>query len=255
MNHDGTAGIWDHWDPKAYLHEFYTNVESDELETIKFLTKIAKRLPHEQKILEFGCGPTLHHIFPFIENASEIHMVDLLQCNLDEIALWIDKNRRAFNWNSFIAYTLKCEGIEHPTVADIKKRKNETQKKITKLMTGDAGKANPLGKRAHESYSTVISCYCADSATDNVDDFKRYIKNIVSLLKPGGAFVFTCLRNTAYYKVKPLLFPSANVNEQMVRTLLESDFLPESIKITVKKLQGRREQGYTSIILAYATKR
>ncbi len=253
MNKSGA--IWAKWNPKAYLNDFYSKVEPDEVATIAFLAKIAKRIPQRQKILEFGTGPTLHHIFPFIPSASEVHLADFLKPNLEEISRWAHSKKDAHNWDSFISYTLRCEGNKNPTLKDIKIRKLETSNKITKYIRADAGQADPLGKRVRESYPVVISCYCADSATDNHYDFKRYVKNIASLTEHGGIFILACLRKARYYRVGALSFPSANVDEHLVRKILNADFIPKSIKIEVKSLPSHKEQGYTSIILAYATKR
>jgi len=250
-----SRSIWNKWNPKTYLNKFYSKIEPDEVATIAFLSKVAKQISPRQKILEFGSGPTLHHIFPFIPSASEVHLADFLKPNLEEISKWVHGKKDAHNWDSFISYTLKCEGEKKPLLNDIKIRKLETKNKITKYIRADAGQTDPLGKSAHESYPVVISCYCADSATDNHSDFKRYIKNIVSLAEPGGVFILACLRKARYYRVGNVSFPSANVDEHLVRKILDVDFLPKSIKIEVKRLPSHKEQGYTSIILAYATKR
>lgn len=247
--------IWSKWNPKIYLRDFYSKVDLDEIATIAFLTKVAKRIPPKQKILEFGSGPTLHHVFPFIPYVSEVHLVDFLKPNLKEISKWVHGKKDAHNWDSFISYTVKCEGNKNPTSKDIKIRKSETKDKLTKSIQANAGRTDPLGKRARESYPVVVSCYCADSATDNHRDFELYLKNVISLIKPGGIFILACLRKAKYYKVGSLFFPSANVDEHLLSRILRTDFLPRSIKIEVKRLPSHREQGYTSIILAYATKR
>lgn len=246
---------WKKWNPKIYLNDFYLKVEPDEIATISFLSKVAKKIKPKQKILEFGSGPTLHHVFPFISQSLEFHVADYLKSNLKEISNWVDNKSDAHNWDDFIAYTLKCEGVKNPTSKDIGLRKSEARRKVTKYIQADARKTNPLGKAARESYPVVISCYCADSATHNHHDFKAYIKNITSLVEPGGIFVLACLRKARYYKVGSLSFPSANVDEHLVRKILEVDFTPKSIKIEVKKLPSHKDQGYTGVILAYATKR
>src|SRR3989344_5449670 len=241
---------WKRWSPTAYLREFYVGeVVPDEIETIAFLVKLAKKIPVGQKILEFGCGPTLHHIFPFVPYVSEIHMVDFLKSNLNEVNKWVSSIEGAHNWDKYIAYTLRCEGIKRITSRDILKRRRETIKKITSIEQADARRNNPLGKNIHELYPIVISCYCADSATNNHKDFKIFIRNIVSLLKPGGIFIIACLRKASYYRSGNLYFPSANVDENLLRRILEYDFSPKTIKIFTKRLTAHKEQGYTSIIL------
>lgn len=243
-----------HWSPTAYLREFYTDVQPDEIETIAFLVRLGKKIAYPQKILEFGCGPTLHHIFPFVPYASEIHMGDFLESNLEEIRKWIEDEKDAHDWDKFISYTLKCEGRVDPTRKDIENRKQAAREKIVKYVRVDAKKSDPAGRELRETYPVVISCYCADSATNDQGNFTLFIRNIVSLIKPGGLFVLACLRNAKHYRVGSLNFPSANVSEDLLADILKLDFYPGTITIEVRELPDHERQGYTSIILAYATK-
>jgi hypothetical protein len=251
-----TTNIWNNWDPKLYLNEFYSGaVAPDELETIGFLARLAKKLPAQYKILDFGCGPTLHHILPFLKNASEVHLADLFQSNLEQISRYLKKDKIAHNWDRYIEYTLECEGVAAPTDEEITEKRNSIYDKITKLIVADAGDKDPLGPEAREAYEVVISCYCADSATTDYETFSQYIKNISSLVKPGGTLVLACLRKALHYKTGASYFPSANVDEVLVYQLLCLDFELETITIETKELPHHAHQGYSGIILAHATKK
>lgn len=254
VNIDTHDPIWKQWNPRQYLADFYDSVDADEIETIAFLTDIAQRIPKDSVVLEFGSGPTLHHIFPFAPIVSEIHMADLIESNLSEIQTWISNDPEAHHWDPFIKYALSCEGHD-TSETSIATRAAETRAKITKLMTADAKQQDPLGPDARATYPVVMSCYCADSATDNHRDFEAYLSNVISLIEPGGLFILACLRNAMHYKVGPLSFPSANVNEHVVQGILENHCVPDSISISVRELPSHIDQGYTSILLSYATKK
>ena len=255
MRSDNT-NIWNNWDPKLYLNEFYSGaVAPDELETINFLSRLAKNLPQQYKILDFGCGPTIHHILPFLKNASEVHLADLFQSNLDQISKYLKKDKIAHNWDQYIKYALECEGVQKPSENEIAARRGSIYEKITKLVVADAGDVNPLGEASREQYEVVISCYCADSATSDYETFSQYIKNISSLVKPGGVLVLACLRKALHYRAGASYFPSANVDEVLVYQLLCLDFKLETITIETKELPHHAHQGYSGIILAHATKK
>lgn len=246
--------VWSKWNPRQYLADFYSSVDEDEIETIAFLHEITQRVPSRATLLEFGSGPTLHHIFPFVPTISEIHIADLLPSNLSEIQTWLDNKAEGHNWDRFIAYTLSCEGIT-PSEALIAARAQETRTKVTKLMTADAQHEDPLGQSARNMYPVVMSCYCADSATDNHHDFENYVSHILSLLQPGGLFILACLHNAMHYRVGSTWFPSANVTQQCVHSILGKYCVLETLSISIKNLPSHIDQGYTSILLSYATKR
>ncbi len=245
---------WNKWDAQNYLQEFYGNdVAADEIETILFLSRLAKNNP-ASKILDFGCGPTLHHIFPFAPHVSEIHLADLLNSNLKEISKYLNNEIGSHSWDQYIEYALSCESQNTVTKKAIHERKRETRRKVTKLIEANARNQDPLGPDGRGTYPIVMSCFCADSATDHHNEFAMLIENIASLVEPGGLFIVTCLRNATFYKAKHSFFPSANVDEKLLGSVLIRNFIPDTVEITVKHLPNHADQGYTGIIMATARK-
>lgn len=248
------TSTWKKWDAKQYLKDFYGgSVASDEIETISFLTELAKNNPQD-KILDFGCGPTLHHVFPFVPFVSEIHVADLLSSNLAEVTKFIKNESDAHNWDKYIEYALFCENKKIPTTDLVIERRLATSKKITKVLEANARNDDPIGPDFRGKYPIVISCFCADSATDNHNDFSLLVRNIASLVQPGGMFAIACLRDTSFYKTNESHFPSARVDEIILEKVLKNIFLPQSVRIETKHLPDHKQQGYSGIILASATK-
>lgn len=246
---------WAEWNSHQYLKDYYTVVEPDEVETIKFLVDRFRHIRGQPLMLEFGCGPTLHHVFPAVSAVSEIHMVDYLESNLREIQAWKMEEKRRHSWRDFVRYTLQCEGVVDPTEEEIMGRKRLAREKISRLALADAASKDPMGKNHRGYYPLVVSCYCADSATDDKDTWREYMRHIASLIAPKGIFITTALRQARYYRVGDKSFPSANINEEDMEQVLGLDFYPESISIEVKGLPWHEWQGYSGVILAHAIKK
>jgi len=245
-----TLSSFEDWNPIDYLKDYYSHVEQDERYTIEFLVNEFKKIQNKPVAVEFGAGPTLHHVIPLAPYVSEIHMTDYLMSNLHELTKWQKLKRGSHNWNEFTKFTLGCEGKVNVTEGEIAERESLVRKKITKYFLSDASKQNPLGEKLRETYEFVLSCYCADSATDSREVWYEYMKNIVSLLKPGGFFVTTALRNCQHYRVGERFFPCAYVNEQDFKMLLQDlDFNMSTVSIIVKNVPEHKEVGYESIVL------
>jgi NNMT/PNMT/TEMT family len=150
------------WVPRAYLADDRV-VEPDERETIAYFADAMKCAPNGEAVLVIGTGPTLHHVFFAAPKASELHLADYLPANLAEIERWRTRDPAAHDWRAFVRYTLECEGLRDPTDEDISRREELARSKITRLLQVDARRPIPLDQR----YATVISAYCADSATDD----------------------------------------------------------------------------------------
>ncbi len=161
------AAFEDDWVPREYLADYYSAVEPDERRTIAFFVDAMRDAAPGEPVLFFGVGPTLHHVFLAAGKASEIHLGDYLPANLREIERWIARDAAAHDWRPFVRYTLECEGLACPDGRADREREEITRAKITAMLQVDVRRADPLGERDRQPYGTVISAYCADSATDD----------------------------------------------------------------------------------------
>jgi hypothetical protein len=236
---------FDHdWVPGEYLADYYREVEPDERETIAFFVDAIREAEPGRPVLYFGVGPTLHHVFLAAEAASEIHLADYLPENLREIERWLARDPEAHDWRPFVHYTLQCEGIAEPTADQVARREELTRERITKLLQVDARHPRPLDER----YATVISAYCADSATDDRATWEAFMRHIGGLVRPGGVFLTSALRRCRYYVVGGKRFPGANVDEHDVRAALEAGF--GHVTVETRELAEHASQGYRGIVLA-----
>ncbi|WP_433047764.1 guanitoxin biosynthesis pre-guanitoxin forming N-methyltransferase GntF [Dactylosporangium sp. CS-033363] len=243
------------WVPAHYLTGYYRTVEPDEVATIAFLVAAIRHAEPGRPVLFFGIGPTLHHVFAAAEVASEIHLGDYLPANLTEIQRWLDRAPDAHDWRPFVRYTLQCEGIAHPSDEQLAAREDLTRAKITSLVPVDARHPRPLDR----SYATVISPYCADSATDDRATWQTFMRHITGLVEPGGLFVTAALRRCRGYTVAGKTFPGANIDEHDLRAVLHPDFPlgggPDGGTIEVRRTGQDTAHGYSAIVLCHARRR
>jgi NNMT/PNMT/TEMT family protein len=244
----GHASFDADWVPAEYLEDYYAVVEPDEVETIAFFTDAIRETRPQAPILFFGTGPTLHHVFLSADRASEIHLADYLPQNLAAIESWLQRDADAHDWRPFVRYTLECEGLAAPTEMQLAEREELTRAKVTRLLEADAGDREPLDQR----YSTVVSAYCADSATADRGTWEAYMRHIAGLVEPGGVFITAALRRSHSYLVGGKQFPSANVDEHDLRAVLEPDF---DCAIEVREVPEHARLGYSGIVLVSARRR
>jgi hypothetical protein len=233
------------WVPGEYLADYYGEVDADERETIAFFVDAMRHAPDGEPVLVMGTGPTLHHVFLAAPKASSLHLADYLPENLAEIERWHSRAAGAHDWRPFVRYTLECEGIVAPTDADVAEREELTRAAIRRLLVLDARRAMPVDR----PYATVISAYCADSATADRGEWTTLMRNITALVRPGGLFLTAALRGCSHYVVGGKRFPSANVDERDLRGVLEPDFRAD---FEVRQVTGHDAQGYSAIVLGKA---
>ncbi|MGI5176146.1 guanitoxin biosynthesis pre-guanitoxin forming N-methyltransferase GntF [Dactylosporangium sp. CA-152071] len=236
------------WVPAHYLTGYYRTVEPDEVATIAFLVAAVRHAERDRPVLFFGTGPTLHHVFAAAEIASEIHLGDYLPANLTEIQRWLDREPGAHDWRPFVRYTLECEGIADPSDEELAAREDLTRSKITSLVRVDARHPRPLGR----TYATVISPYCADSATADRTTWRLFMRHITGLVEPGGLFVTAALRRCRGYTVAGHTFPGADIDEHDIHEVLQPEFAPLDGTIEVHRTGQDTAHGYSAIVLCRA---
>lgn len=251
---EAPAASFDDWDPAQYLRDYYTDVEPDEVETIRFLVEAARAAPAGPALC-FGTGPTLRHVFLAAPRCTELLVADLLPGNLAEVERWRQGAPGAHDWTPFVRYTLRCEGGgAEPSAEEIAAREELTRRRLSGLVLADAGRSDPLGAERRGSFSLVLSPFCADSATDERITWFRYMRTIASLVAPGGLLLTAALWKCRRYRVGHRYFPSADVDVCDLRAVLGLDFLPESVCVESRHLPAHERQGYSGILLARATR-
>lgn len=250
------AGVsdFDTWDAARYLAEYYARVEADEAATLAFITRACRRIATPGRALVFGIGPTVHHLLPLAPHAREIHVTDYLESNLDHVRRWLRRDARAHDWRAFGRHVLGGEGISAPTERQVGEREALVRERVTRCLRGDAGKVSPLAPRETGRYDVVLSCYCAESATGDRLVWRRYVRNILRLLAPGGLFITAALRRCRAYHVGRQRFASADIDEgDLAGVLLDCGADPAQLQIEVQPVGLRERLGYDSIVLAAAT--
>lgn len=245
------AAGYELWDANAYLRDYYTRVEADEEHTIAFLVRAFAAITPGATALEFGAGPTIHHLLPLAPHCADIHVADFLPVNLAAIRDWWQQRPGAHDWRAFTRQVLRSEGMTQPLELDIRRRETLTRTCITRLLGCDVHGAPPLAPAGRSRYDLVVSCYCVECASAEIGEWRRNIGHLLGLLEPGGLFVTAALRRCRRYRVGPHWFPCADIDETDIAIAFDHAGLSRAQRqIEVHAVAHLREHGYESIVLA-----
>lgn len=244
---------YNEWKAEDYLTDYYAEVMPDERFAIEFLVEALSKTDSVPLALEFGCGPTVHHMLPMVPKAGEIHMAEFLANNRVEVEKWLASQPGSHNWNEFTRETLHLEGIENPTQEQIDEREAQARQRVTCVLPGDAFDANPLGPEKRGFYTLVASHYCAEGATTDKNEWQNCMRNITSMVAPGGIFILSACGAASFYCVGGRNFPCAGVTGQdVLQSLIDNQFT--DIDIRIRQVPDHSEQGFSSVIFARAIK-
>ncbi|XP_063797961.1 nicotinamide N-methyltransferase-like [Pseudophryne corroboree] len=207
------------FDAKKYLDMFYridpktrqVDKESDFLFTFLNDAFSSGRVKHKS-LIEIGAGPSIHHILPACEYFEKIYITDYLQSNLQEIEKWLRDSSDAFDWSPYIRYV--C--ILQNTRTTPEESAEKIRRKVS-LMKCDVTKTNPLHPNSLPLTNCLLTVACLTSACKSFKEFKTALKNIVSLIKPGGHLILSDYFKAIYYVVGETKFPLLSLNEDFVK--------------------------------------
>lgn len=239
---------------EKYLKTFYRDREptSDERVVFRFLAEHVHRIQDEPVLLEVGCGPTVHHIFPFTSRVSRIHMADYLDENLDQVRRWRDEDAGAGSWSQYASLALELGegGATKAAIADLERR---ARSRLGELRRCDLRDYWVLGTPAQ--YPVVSAFYCTEEVGITRARWAEVMENLGRLVAPGGHLFLSCLRDTDFYLVDDTEYPCARISEADLRHVLPSlGFDPKESVVESVDVEGQEDEGVVGVVLAVARK-
>lgn len=240
------------FDPREYLEEYYlVEPEIEDRFVMEFMVKALRKMPSELLTLEFGGGPTLFAVATLAPRSREIHFCDYVAASLDEVRHWLAGGPDTFDWSSYIRLSLELEG-QPTTPAAVADRRAEMRRKVTCLSRCDARTSTPLG-RCGRPYDLVVAQAVTDTAARNLTEWRQVMRNISTLVAPGGWFLISVLTGTRSYVVGEKQFPYVDLSEEDIyRGYVAAGFDPKSFYL--ERIDAPTGRGYAGVASATAQK-
>lgn len=251
------------FNPRDYLNEYYDQIGSENNTLLLFLAETYTKIPQHVSIIEFGGGPTLYQLISAATKAKEIYFCDYVESNLEEVRLWKNHARTSFNWDQFFEKSLVLESNQLNTMVSseqIEERKDILSEKLTKIFQADAFQPDPLGVKFRNYFDVLSSHFVAEGITTSKQEWKKAVKNMCSLIKPGGFLITNIVKNSRYWHVGDKKFLSVKVDEDDIYTVLveigfdRKNIYLSTIPAEVLDDKGKGGQGYDGIISVFAKK-
>lgn len=271
------------FDSAEYLRQYYSRAEltADDREIFAYLHRWLKASPTRlSRMIDIGCGPTLHNSFAVSPFVDLIDYADLLPVNLTAIRDWNLNSPTAHDWTNYFREIVCQELNDDPAtnswkasaLADIriqKFRQNINQLFLCDLLDASNEDGIPLrsfaslrteenphyetSRSGAESYDLLTTFFCPECIATSVDQWSDIIRRMTGLLKPAGRFFMALIKECHEYRVLDRSFPALPLNENIVQRELQN--IPfERMEIHVVDSPAWKDDGFEQIILVAATK-
>ena len=149
------------------------------------------------RLLEFGGGPVIVNLISAVPYVDQITFSAFAESERKEIELWKNKEEGAHDWSShFQAVVNEVEQIagDDPW----REREELLRKRITNIIPCDILCDDPLLIK-QEPFEIISTSLCLEAACSTYAEYKKAVKKLVSLLKPGGFLVMFSVERETFY--------------------------------------------------------
>ncbi|XP_053219059.1 phenylethanolamine N-methyltransferase [Podarcis raffonei] len=256
MSTNGIAAVaesYQKFNPRAYLQNNYmpprANFTSEEFAVPWKLRCLADAFATGEicgrTLIDIGTGPTIYQLLSACDYFEEIVATDYLEVNRAEIQNWVlGEDSSCFDWSPYIQYTCKIEGNGEPW----KEKEQKLKKKLRRILPIDVHQAKPLGSSLSQPADALVSAFCLEAVSPDRPSFDRALRNVTTLLKPGGHFLMIGALDESFYlageaKLSVVPVSEADVKESFAKSgyrthNFRSYVMPPSLKIGVDDVQG-----------------
>ncbi|XP_064158166.1 nicotinamide N-methyltransferase-like isoform X2 [Anguilla rostrata] len=210
-----------HFDSRAYFSAFYSSPSSGD----DFLPFVLQKL-HEtfssgnikgKKLIDIGCGPTIHGIISASKCFEEIVVSDFTDSNRREIEKWLRNEEGCFDWRPTIEFVCELEGGRSPE--EVEQRLRQIVKQVRRC---DVRQENPFHPLTMEPADCILSSLCLEAACKDLETYRRALRSIAALLKPGGVLVLIGVLNESFYFVGQEKFSCLVLSQSFIEETLRN---------------------------------
>ena len=243
------------WQARDYYKTYYSEVVlPDEQAVLAYQLEVMRAAPERfGRGLEYGCGPTLHRAIAAAPYTFRLDMADWLADNLVAVRDWLAAAADNPDWTRFTRYIMATEGQRRLETTRLRQREAKTRKVVRGLYVSDARWRHPLGRERDGFYDLLVSGFCLDAISGDKRVWRRCMRNVLSMVAPGGTVIVHFLHKCRAYKVGNRMFPGSNLSvDDVTRVFEELGFDRRSVDAQVIPCPDNAQYGYAGILTASA---
>ncbi|XP_075047537.1 indolethylamine N-methyltransferase-like [Mixophyes fleayi] len=172
-------------------------------------------------LIDISFGAFIHHLHSACDFFKAIYSLKFSEKCIMELSRWLNTCTGALDWNHTLSYVTALEGNSDQSEDKAIRLKTA----IKQIVQCGIEKENLTDPVVLPQADCVISTCLLETISKDQDDYIRYLKKIVKLIKLGGHLILFALINTTYFTVGEDRFHVLNYDENFVRKVLTGEGL------------------------------
>ncbi|KAM7298931.1 nicotinamide N-methyltransferase [Ixodes scapularis] len=181
-------------------------------------------------LLEVGCGPTAAFVLTAAARFQGIVLSDLVDSNRLEVDKWLRNSADAIDLSFWAKSIAALEGH-----VDTRKGALEIMERarraVRKVVPCDVLDPAVLPEDHRDTFDVVLSCNCLESATADLQSYRRALSNVGRLVTRGGLLVQAGVGGITSHRVGQETVPMTCLDESSImEALADAGFRVETFR-------------------------
>ncbi|XP_058534059.1 indolethylamine N-methyltransferase isoform X2 [Ochotona princeps] len=172
-------------------------------------------------LIDIGTGPTIYQVLSACESFKDITLSDFTDRNREELDKWLKKRPGAYDWTPALKLACELEGDS----GRWQEKAEKLRAVVKRVLKCDANLGNPLAPVTLPPADCVLTLLAMECACCSLDAYRAALRNLASLLKPGGHLVTTVTLQLSSYMVGERKFSCVFLRkEEVEQAVLDAGF-------------------------------
>ncbi|KAJ7984584.1 hypothetical protein DPEC_G00356300 [Dallia pectoralis] len=255
---EAMSACYQGFDPAAYLQYNYTPPRADfdrPDSIVPWKLECLHRAFTEgdvggKVLVDVGSGPTIYQVLSGCEVFDTLFLTDFLEVNRQELRRWLwGEGGGSLDWTPYLQHVCKLEGRCPSAWSEKAARLRSVVSDVLPIDVHRSDPLHPGSKLPGAGADCLVSSFCLESVSPNLDFFNRALGHIGGLLRPGGHLLLIGALGESYYMAGPgVRIPVLSLDEAQVCASLKGSgytlvrlevySLPQDMKVGVDDVTG-----------------
>ncbi|KAG5267957.1 hypothetical protein AALO_G00227830 [Alosa alosa] len=212
----------DNFDSRAYIDTFYSNPSghTDENYLVFALQRLSETFSSGkykgQRLIDVGSAASIHCVISACAHLDHIVLSDFTDRNRAELSQWLCKAPGCFDWTPVIQQVCHMEK-ESKSPVEVEAVLRQRVQSVVKC---DVRLENPFHPLTQEPADCVVTSLCLEAACKDFPSYCDALRNVTSVLKPGGVLVMIGALGESFYIVAGQRFSCLRLTRSNVEETL-----------------------------------
>ncbi|XP_069598647.1 nicotinamide N-methyltransferase-like [Ranitomeya imitator] len=172
-------------------------------------------------LIDLSPGSMVHHLFAACDFFKHIIVLKMRDQCIMELKRWVDERTGAFDWNHATKLHADVEG----NCDQFQDKEGKVRLALQHIVKCDLEKENIIDPIVLPPADCIISAWLLDMICKEKDDYIRYLRKLLKLLKPGGHIIIFGSLEMTFYTIGKHKFHAFSYDEDFARKALVEEGL------------------------------